>query len=129
MLTIKHEATFFGANPFSSNPVLVANVIVSDGGTRESIDALKQGCLRLHEIFPEWFDAPIPAMQEPIVEIAQTAAQWALASLNEVHGFLHDLRCPAHTRRCAPLVGFSSPERQPFRAQISARRINTCWTN
>lgn len=90
MLKIKHEATFFGANPFSTNPVLVAKITLSDGHARESIDALKQGCLRLHEMFPEWFDAAVPSMQEPIAQIAQTAARWALASLNEVQGFLHD---------------------------------------
>ena len=90
MFNVKHEATFFGANPFSTNPVLVANITLSDGDACKSINALKQGCLRLHEIFPEWFDAAVPSMQEPIAQIAQTAAVWALASLNEVRGFLHD---------------------------------------
>ena len=90
MFKIKHEATFFGANPFSTNPVLVANITLSDDAARDLIVALKQGCLRLHEIFPEWFDTSVPSIQDPIAQIAQTAAQWALASLNEVQGFLHD---------------------------------------
>ena len=90
MFNIKHEATFFGANPFSTNPVLVASITLSDAAARESIDALKQGCLRLHEIFPEWLDVAVLPTQEPIAQIAQTAARWALASLNEIQGFLHD---------------------------------------
>ena len=90
MFNIKHEATFFGPNPFSTNPVVVVNITLSDGAARESVDALKQGCLRLHEEFPEWLDAAVPSRQESIARIAQTAAQWALASLNEIEGFLHD---------------------------------------
>jgi cyanophycin synthetase len=90
MFKIKHETTFFGANPFSTNPVLVASITLSDGDGFRSIQSLKQGCLRLHEIFPEWFDAAAPSIQDPIAQIANTAARWALASLNEVRGFLHD---------------------------------------
>ena len=89
MLKVKHESTFFGANPFSANPVIVASIL-SDGDSFGSIEALSQGCLRLREVFPEWLDGTAPSIQEPVVQIAQTVARWALGALNEVQGFLHD---------------------------------------
>lgn len=90
MFKIKHEATFFGPNLFSMNPVVVASITLSNGDVGGSIEALKQGCLRVYDIFPEWFDAAVPSMQDPIAQIGQTAVRWALASLNEIRGFLHD---------------------------------------
>jgi hypothetical protein len=56
MFKVKHEATFFGANPFSANPVIVASIL-SDGDSFGAIEALTQGCLLLRDALPEWLDA------------------------------------------------------------------------
>jgi len=68
----------------------VASVTLSDGDALGSIKAPVQGWLRLQDIFPEWVDAAVLPIQEPMTRIAQTVARWALGALNEVQGFLHD---------------------------------------
>lgn len=88
MFEIKHEATYFGANPFSANPLVVARIAL--GTATSSVGTLQQGCLRLPDLFPEWLDAAAPSSEDPIVQAAGTAARWALAALNEGGGFLHD---------------------------------------
>ena len=105
MLKVKHEATFFGANPFSANPVIVASIL-SDGDTVGAIEALTQGCVLLHDAFPEWLDATAPAIQEPVAQIAQTAARWALGALNEVEGYLHDAGAAAMPGGARLWLGF-----------------------
>lgn len=105
MLKVKHEATFFGANPFSANPVIVASIL-SDGDTFGAIEALTQGCVLLHDAFPEWLDATAPAIQEPVAQIAQTAARWALGALNEVEGYLHDAGAAAMLGGARLWLGF-----------------------
>ena len=67
-------------NPFSANPVIVASVL-SDVDSFGAIEALTQGCLLLHDAFPEWLDATAPATQEPVAQIGETAARWALGAL------------------------------------------------
>lgn len=89
MIRIQHESTFFGANPFSANPVVVVSITLTTE-TPEFITVLEQGCLRLHENFPEWVHAE-PLLKQPVAKIVgQTAVEWALGALNEVRGFLHD---------------------------------------
>ncbi len=109
MITMQHEATFFGANPFAAMPVVVAKITLSKN-TPEFTNIVEQGCHRLHTDFPAWFsDAPSP--QQQIAErVAQTAAQWALGALNEVRGFLHDAGAKATTEGARLWLGFHHPQ-------------------
>jgi cyanophycin synthetase len=88
MFEIKHETTYFGANPFSANPLVVVRIAL--GTAVSSVGTLRQGCLRLPDLFPGWLGAAAPCSEDPIAHAAGTAARWALAALNEGGGFLHD---------------------------------------
>ncbi|NTV05388.1 MAG: ATP-grasp domain-containing protein [Chlorobiaceae bacterium] len=105
MISIKHEATFFGANPFAAKPVFVAGLTLPDS-TPETTKTLEQGCLYLHTNFPEWCHALPSPQQPPAVVIALTAVQWALGALNEVRGYLHDAGAEATPQGARLWLGF-----------------------
>ena len=108
MIRIQHEATFFGANPFATMPVVVANITLSKN-TSPCQKILMQGCLRLHADFPEWVHTT-PSPQQPVAEmVAQTAVQWTLGALNEVRGFLHDAGAKATPEGARLWLGFHHP--------------------
>ena len=108
MIRIQHEATFFGANPFATMPVVVANITLSKN-TTACKKILTQGCLQLHADFPEWVHTT-PSLQQPVAEmVAQTAAQWTLGALNEVRGFLHDAGARATPEGARLWLGFHHP--------------------
>ena len=65
MFEVKHEATFYGANPFSSHPTLVVRILPGSDAIR-SLDALKQGCRRLPELFPDWFNSLFHPRKTPL---------------------------------------------------------------
>ncbi len=109
VLNLKHEATFFGPNPFSTDPVVVASITLADGDS-SSADAWVQACLVLGECFPEWIDPPGPSGQNPLAEVGRTAACWALAVLNETHGFLHAAGVVPRPRNVLVWLGFHHPE-------------------
>jgi cyanophycin synthetase len=109
MIRIQHEATFFGANPFATMPVVVASITLSNN-TAACTKILEQGCLRLHADFPEWFHTTPMSLQQPIAEmVAQTAVQWTLGALNEVRGFLHDAGARTTPEGARLWLGFHHP--------------------
>ena len=105
MISIQYEATFFGANPFATRPVLVASIHLS-GNISAFEKILERGCRQVRSDFPEWFCAA-PSLQHPVLAMtAQTAAQWALGALNEVRGFLHDAGAQATPEGARLWLGF-----------------------
>ncbi len=109
MISIRHESTFFGANPFTANPVVVASITLTTK-TPQFITILEQGCLRLHAIFPEWVHTE-PLQQQPVAKnVAQTAVEWALGAMNEVRGFLHDAGVQATPEGARLWLGFHHPQ-------------------
>ena len=108
MIRMQHEATFYGANPFATMPVVVASITLPKN-TAEWKKILTQGCLRLHADFPEWVHTT-PSPQKPVAEmVAQTAVQWTLGALNEVRGFLHDAGARATPEGARLWLGFHHP--------------------
>jgi cyanophycin synthetase len=105
MFEVKHEATFYGANPYSSHPTLVVRILPGSEAIR-SLEALTQGCRRLHQLFPDWLDTPISSPKDPIAQIGEIAARWALAAMNEVRGFLHDAGAVAIPGGARIWIGF-----------------------
>ena len=110
MIHIKHEATFFGANPFAVMPVLVASLDLANN-TSEETKILEEGSLRLHTIFPEWVSGAPDLQRQSVAEIvAQKAVQWALGALNEVRGLLYDAGATATPEGARLWLGFHHPE-------------------
>jgi cyanophycin synthetase len=108
MISIKHEATFFGANPFAAMPVIVVSLNFSEY-LPETAEVLEQGCLLLRSNFPEWcHNLPSPKQQLPVT-VAQTAVEWALGALNEVSGFVHDAGAEATPQGARLWIGFHHP--------------------
>lgn len=108
-LRLTHRATFFGPNPLSINPVIVAS-ISSSAGSLSSSDAWMQACLVLRELFPDWVDPPDPSAQHPLLLVGRTAARWALAALNEIDGLLRDAGAVPVGIGARVWLGFHDPD-------------------
>jgi len=122
MINIRYEATFFGANPFATQSVLVASITLSENRS-EFETILEQGCLRIHTDFPEWF-CTAPSPQQQLAErVAQTAVQWALGALNEVRGFLHDAGAKATAEGARLWLGFHHPRVSRSALELALKTI------
>ncbi|NTW10451.1 MAG: ATP-grasp domain-containing protein [Chlorobiaceae bacterium] len=90
MIRLRHLFTFYGPSPFAAEPVVIAGIGLPRSEKAGTESALRNGCNRLQEAFPDWISRP-PSSSLPIAERAGgTLAQWALGALNETRGYLHE---------------------------------------
>ena len=103
MFDLKLEAVFHGPNPWAPGPVLIARIMLKEPA---DADAAWQACVRLRENWALWFEKRAALPQDPLHAVAETAAFWALAALNEVRGFLHDAGAVPLTQGARVWLGF-----------------------
>lgn len=106
MIDLRHLATYFGPNPYASDPVVVASLRVSAGfaaGASDKMTRVSQACAA-------WF-AP-PASEGPVDEAAvgRFVAHWALAALNEFGGGLATALVIRATDDVRVALGFYHPK-------------------
>lgn len=84
-MKLTHAHTWYGPNPCSDEPVLLARVSLQPG--QSIADDAEQ---RLQACFPEWdLLAQMPSNIMPLQRLTHAVARWALAALNEVRGCLY----------------------------------------
>ncbi len=84
MIELRHLVTYFGPNPYDSDPVVVVSLRVSAGFTAGAGDKM----ILVSRACATWFTPP--ATEGPVDEAAvgRFIAHWALAALNEFGGGL-----------------------------------------
>lgn len=95
MFDIQYIHKYPGISPFAKEPILLALITPSDLISKE----IYQRCLNLFAHYPEWLSDelsqhltemkdPPPLELSPQALLGKTIAQWTLAALNEVRGFI-----------------------------------------
>lgn len=106
MIELRHLATYFGPNPYDSDPVVVVSLRVSAGFTAGAADKM----IRVSRACAAWF-TPL-ATDGPVDEAAlgRFIAHWALAALNEFGGGLTTAVVIPTTDDVQVALGFHHPK-------------------
>jgi D-alanine-D-alanine ligase-like ATP-grasp enzyme len=105
--------SFSGPNPYSADPVIVAELAFAPDAAAKGVDR----CASIALATRAWFKAP--ASFDPCstpLGIAQFLAEWTLAALNQARGFLHVGMAVEDNGKILTAIGFHDPElsRQMF---------------
>jgi D-alanine-D-alanine ligase-like ATP-grasp enzyme len=102
-LTAHPRQAFFGPNPYSAEPALVAALVL----TPAAIAAGPARCARITELSKALFEAPpsFEACATPL-GIGEFLARWTLAALNKTRGFLHVAKAIEEDGEILLVLGF-----------------------
>ncbi len=106
MIELRYLATYFGPNPYGSDPVVVASLHIFAGFTAGAADKM----IRVGQACAAWFTPP--ATEGPVDEaaIGRFVAHWALAALNEFGGGLTSALVIRATGEIQVALGFYHPK-------------------
>ncbi len=86
MIQLSQPQVYFGPNPYSSDPVIAVTIdLLPDEG--RDLAAMADS---MAKAFATWWTCPVrPAEESSALFVARFLADWSLAALNEVRGYLH----------------------------------------
>ncbi|MBR7799624.1 hypothetical protein [Undibacterium fentianense] len=122
MIKLDLMATYYGPNPYSLEPVIVAQIQFVDVDT----SILQQMCDSVVRYFPDWCESSATLEADVELAFARLASQWALSALTEVRGFLHQANAVRTSNGLRMYLGFHEAELS-FRAmQLALRMMLKC---
>lgn len=123
MISIASYRVLEGPNPFAPEAVLVA---LLDFSTTNATD-LVQSAEAMGETFGQWWSLPAqPKGEAQDLYIARVLADWCLASLNAVSGFLHQSGAkPAEDGQISLWLGYHRATTSLEALQIGISLLNT----
>jgi cyanophycin synthetase len=122
MISIRHEFTYYGPNPHSGDPVVVATLSLCDSPA-EVLSLLTVGCRLLKSAYPDWFPSESLHKQSSVAEVAETVVLWSLGALNEVRGCLHEAGTRAEGDGSRIWLGFHHPKVSRLALELGVRSI------
>ncbi len=117
MIQLKHLHTFAGANPFSTDPVIVVQMLPEPGDAGCSINRFKL----IRERFKRWSPAPFSREQldeQGMGDYLASLAQWLL---NDVRGFIRVAQCLPDSTGMLLILGYHEPGVSMRALQIAAQ--------
>ena len=106
MIELRYLATYFGPNPYASDPVVVASLRVSAGlvaGASDKMTRVSRACAA-------WFAPPAAEQAVDEAAVGRFIAHWALAALNEFGGGLTTALVIRATDEVRVALGFYHPK-------------------
>lgn len=123
-IELTHRATYHGPNPFSTDPVVVVEVAVSQALASEAPRLVAE----LAALSAPWFDGREgDDSQKPgEVQLASALVRWSLGALTFVRGYLHAAGVQAPTSQAGMLtawLGFHDPNLSLETLKMGARLL------
>lgn len=131
MFELHSFATYHGPNPFSTDPVSVAEMSISDADLPRLFNAIPA----LQAQTADWYrPAEIPServsseQSGPAERVGRFLADWALQALTYTNGYLQTAGCATQHGRVLVWVGFHEPNLSLEALSLGARWL-TAWAN
>ena len=106
MIELRHLATYFGPNPYGSDPVVVASLQFPAGFTAGASDKM----ILVGRACAAWFRPPVIEGTADEAAVGRFIAHWALAALNEFGGGLTTALVLRATDEVKVALGFYHPK-------------------